>query len=61
LSDVGATVIDAATAQAAIDYVEKSRPSILISVRAHLVKPLDPHLLISSVAALCGPGHSSRK
>ncbi|HEY0800799.1 MAG TPA: response regulator [Steroidobacteraceae bacterium] len=108
LSDVGATVIEAASAQEAIDYVEISKPSILISdigmasldgyellrrLRAggvdaaqlpaialtafarmedralalevgfqeHLVKPLDPHLLISRVAALCGYGHTNIK
>jgi PAS domain S-box-containing protein len=101
LSDVGAKVVEAASAQEAIDYVEKLKPSILISdigmaaldgyellrrlrqgghdaarlpaialtafsrmedralalevgFQEHLVKPLDPQLLLARVAALCG-------
>ncbi len=100
LSDVGAQVIEVASAQAAIEYVKNSTPSIVISdigmasldgyellrrlrqggydatrlpaialtafsrmedralalevgFQDHLVKPLDPRLLISRVAALC--------
>jgi CheY-like chemotaxis protein len=99
LSDVGATVLEADSAQAAIKCVEAHEPSILISdigmarldgyellrklremgysanqmpaialtafsrmedraqalasgFQEHLVKPLDPHLLIARVAAL---------
>jgi PAS domain S-box-containing protein len=103
LSDVGAKVIEAASAQAAIKHVEQTTPSIVISdigmasldgyellrrlrqsgydaarlpaialtafsrmedralaldagFQDHLVKPLDPRLLISRIAALCGLG-----
>jgi PAS domain S-box-containing protein len=100
LSDVGATVIETASAQAALEYVKTAKASILISdigmantdgyqllrqlreagygadvlpaialtafsrmedraqalasgFQDHLVKPLDPQMLISRVSALC--------
>jgi hypothetical protein len=47
LSDVGATVIEAASAQAAIDYIEKSKPSFAGTVtptanNCCLVLPREP-------------------
>jgi DNA-binding response OmpR family regulator len=32
-----------------------------VGFQEHLVKPLDPHLLISRVAALCAPHHLDTK
>jgi hypothetical protein len=106
LSDVGATVIETASAQAALEHVQASKPSILISdigmanldgyqllrqlreagysaealpaialtafsrmedraqalacgFQEHLVKPLDPQMLLSRVSALCRPPHQA--
>jgi CheY-like chemotaxis protein len=103
LTDVGANVIEASSAQAGIAAINKAPPDILISdigmanldgyqllktlresghskatlpaialtafsrmedraqalaagFQEHLVKPLDPQMLISVVAALCNPG-----